>query len=104
MERDFFDPPWERTNVVLIDSKTLGKVELKLRSCEACNPEEAQWPLDHLLDLLTGHDPNVTDYLLRQAAHCPRCMAEIREKTLVDWWDGDNSDHLENEPALRGGM
>jgi hypothetical protein len=84
MQRDFFDPSWEDTELVLVDAITLGKAECTIRSCEACNPEAAVYPFDHLLDQLTGHDPSVTDYLLAEPAHCPRCRGEVREKTLVE--------------------
>jgi len=92
MERDFFDPPWEQTTIVLIDTVTLQKAEQRFLSCEVCNPNDAEIPFDHILDDITGHDPSVTDYLLAKPAHCPRCQHEVREKTLVEWSPDDGQD------------
>jgi len=40
---------------------------------------------DNLLDRVTGNDPAVTDYVMVEClAKCPRCLREIREKTLVE--------------------
>jgi hypothetical protein len=89
--RDFFDPPWEETNVILIDESVLRQAERRLYACEACNPEETLFLFDHLLDLITGHDPRFTDYVLVTAAHCPRCGGEILEKTEVAWTEGDSN-------------
>jgi hypothetical protein len=52
--------------------------------CEACNPDEAEIPFDNVLDRMTGPNPSVTDYVLEQAAKCPRCFREVLEKTLVE--------------------
>jgi hypothetical protein len=38
--REFFDPRWEETNIVLVDAATLRKAEHQFLSCEACNPED----------------------------------------------------------------
>jgi len=42
--RHFFDPPWEQTNIALIDSGILQKAERMILSSEACNPDEAEIP------------------------------------------------------------
>jgi hypothetical protein len=44
MSRDFFDPPPEEQQVVLIDGDTLRKAEKLIESCEQCNPEGAEIP------------------------------------------------------------
>lgn len=85
MSRDFFDPPWDKTEVVLIDSATLRKAERQILSCELCDPGAAEIPFDNLLDAITGSDSSVTDYILAEPGKCPRCKGELREKTLVEW-------------------
>jgi hypothetical protein len=44
-------------------------------------------PFDWLLDKVTGSDPSVTDYVLAEAAMCPRCNGPVAEKILVDLRD-----------------
>src|SRR5436309_1947733 len=83
-KRDFFDPRWEDTNVVLIDAPTLRRAERRIKSCETCTPDVAEIPFDWLIDRITGCDPKITDYLLTEAARCPRCNGAVLEKTLVD--------------------
>jgi hypothetical protein len=63
MPRDFFDPTPEQQNVVLVNTATLHEAERLIESCERCNPEGAEIPLDVILDRVTGADPSVTDYI-----------------------------------------
>jgi hypothetical protein len=84
MNRDFFDPPWERTNVVLIDEATLVRAQRRILSCEECNREAAEFPFDSVLDEITGCDPLVTDYVFVGPAKCSRCLRQILEKALVE--------------------
>jgi len=84
MSRDFFDPTPEQQNVTLIDAATLRESEKLIESCETCNPDDADIPFDWILDRVTGSDSTITDYILEEAAKCPQCGREIREKTLVD--------------------
>jgi len=85
MTRNFFDPPWEQTHIVLVEGATLRKAERMVLSCEACNPHEAEIPFDWVLDRVTGCDPKTTDYVLAEAAKCPRCKRQVTEKTLIEW-------------------
>jgi len=63
----------------------LRKAEKLVICCEGCNPLDAELPFKYVLDRVTGHDPEVTDYIMVEcAAKCPRCMREIAEKTLVE--------------------
>jgi hypothetical protein len=75
MARDFFDPIPQQQNVVLIDSATLHKAQRMILSCETCS-EDAEIPLDNILDRLTGSDPSVTGYVLEVPARCLQCGAE----------------------------
>jgi hypothetical protein len=71
-------PEWRKTTPVRVEPVTLRAAEQHIESCEACEPELAEVPFDYVLDCLTGCDPEVTDYVLADAAHCPRCGEEIR--------------------------
>jgi len=84
MARDFFDHKPEQQNVVLVNAATLQQAEKLIESCEACNPEGAEIPVDAVLDRVTGSDPSVTDYILESGAQCPNCGRVILEKTLVE--------------------
>ena len=80
----FFDPSPEEQTVVLIGTATLRDAEWLIESCEACNPDGAEIPFDHILDCVTGSEPSVTDYILETPGKCPNCRREILEKTLVE--------------------
>src|SRR5262245_2906678 len=98
MQRDFFDPPWEDTQVVLVDAVILRQAERRIVSCESCNPVGAEFSFDHLLDQVTGRDPRITDYVLAAPAQCPRCKGEVREKTLVEWNPGGSANDCASVP------
>jgi hypothetical protein len=70
--------------VVLVNIATLRKAEALIESCEHCNPEGAEIPFDNILDRVTSSDPSVTDYVLEQAAKCPKYRRDVLEKTLVE--------------------
>jgi hypothetical protein len=56
---------------------------------DLCEPwsEDASLPFENILDVLTGSDPSVTDYVLEVPARCLQCGGEINEKTRVEWDD-----------------
>lgn len=83
MSHDFFDPTPEQQNVVLIDAVTLQKAQPMIAGCEAWS-EDAELPVENILDRLTGSDPTVTDYVLEEPTRCLQCGTMITEKTLVD--------------------
>ena len=68
-------PEWRNTTPVLIHSPTARDAERQVASCEACTPDLAEVPFDHLLDSMTGCDPESTDYVLEEPAQCPACGA-----------------------------
>ena len=70
MTRDFFDPPPEEQDVVLVEAGTLRKAERLIEACEQCH-DQAEIPFDTILDRVTGSDPSVTDYLMERPAKCP---------------------------------
>jgi len=84
MERDFVDPPLEKTQVQLVDDRIVGKLEALVDGCENCD-QGAEYPFDWIIDTLMGTDPGVTDYLMERPAKCPRCRSALTEKTLVSW-------------------
>jgi hypothetical protein len=60
---------------MLIGEAILRKGERLIVSWQTCNPEKAGFPLTNILDRLTGNNTSVTDYVLADAAKCPRCKA-----------------------------
>jgi hypothetical protein len=78
MNPDFFDPPPERPQIVLIAMDQIGRLQTMIESCEHCNPR-AEISFDSVLDGVTGRDPSVTDYILESPAHCPSCRGEVTE-------------------------
>jgi hypothetical protein len=82
-KRDFFDPPWEDTDIVLVDAYILRIAERWIKSCETCTPDEANAAFDSVLDRITNRDPRVTEYILAEPARCPRCKSAVVEKTLL---------------------
>src|SRR5262245_34478175 len=98
MSRDFFDPPWDQTNIVLVDEEMLRQAQRQIRSCETCTPNMAQIPFDWVLDKLTGNNPSTTDYVLSKPATCPRCQGSISEKTLVDLRDDSDEEDSVTTP------
>ena len=68
---DQVHPLWRKTTTVRL-------AEQHIDSCEACTSDLAEVPFDYILDSITGCDPEVTDYVLPEPAHCPRCSGVIR--------------------------
>jgi len=78
------DPTPENQDVVLIDDATVQMALQMLTGCEAC----LEYPEDifaSVLDILTGCDPSITEYVLESPTHCSQCGAEIDETSLVEW-------------------
>jgi hypothetical protein len=71
-------PLWRKTIPVHVDVETLRRAEQRIELCEACAPDLAETPFDFVIDAITGSDPEVTDYVLPEAAHCPRCSSPVR--------------------------
>ena len=66
-------PEWKKTIPLRINSTTKRLAEGQIVSCETCTPDLADVPFDYVLDSITGSDPETTDYILSEPAHCPRC-------------------------------
>ena len=85
MMGDHLDQRPELQNIVLIGKSTVRRAEQLILACEACNPGDAHFPFDYVLDFITGRDPGMNDYLLQRPAKCPSCWRPVKERTLVDW-------------------
>jgi len=79
---EFFDPPLDQAEFVLIDPSTAERAALDVAGREGCS-EQADIPFDWILDRITGRDPSITDYVMKTSARCPYCRREIAEKTLI---------------------
>jgi len=79
---ELFTLPIEEINLVLVDYPRVDQAESFISGCERCD-QDAEISFDYLLDELTGCDPTRTEYLMYRPARCPRCQAEVTEKTLI---------------------
>ena len=69
--------------LIAVSKATLLRARQQILGCEACSPD-AEIPFDWVLDDVAGlRDGSEVDYVLSEAARCPRCSAEVMEKTLV---------------------
>ena len=76
---DFNDPD---LRFVSITEGQLARAQAQIDSCEACDPE-AEIPFDWVLkDVAT--ERGYVDYILPEPARCPRCRAQVHEKTLIE--------------------
>ena len=66
---------------VPVSLQQLARAVTQVESCETCN-SEAEIPFDWILRTLADAKEYV-DYILPAPGLCPRCRAEIHEKTLV---------------------
>jgi len=62
---------------VLLAAEAVRDAEQQMTACESCTPDEAEIPVDYIFDGLTGCDPEITDYILPEPMHCPKCGAEV---------------------------
>ena len=81
---EFFDPPIETQNIVLVDGSRLRLAERLIIACEDCSPVDAELPFAAVLDRVTGYNPTVTEYILEWPAKCPHCRGQVHERTLVE--------------------
>jgi hypothetical protein len=77
-----FNPPFEETNIVLVNESQLREAQACIIACESCS-DGAEISFDYLLDAVSGCDPSTTEYLMPHPVHCPRCFRKVTEKTLV---------------------
>jgi hypothetical protein len=75
-------PSAPELEIVLLDEPVVSLAEHCISGCENC-AANAMTALDYLLDVLTGCDPTVTEYVMCRAARCSFCGGHITEKTLI---------------------
>ena len=63
---------------------TLRKAQSEIASCQACSCR-ADIPFYWVLDHVTGQFGTAADYVLAEAARCPKCAAAVYEHTLIQW-------------------
>jgi hypothetical protein len=83
MSRDFFDQTPEK-QAVLIEREVIRNAEGFIYSCEHCNPQGADLPFVEILDVMTGSDPKITDYILEAPAKCPNCRVRFSKRRLLN--------------------
>jgi hypothetical protein len=84
MECDFFDPPWEQTDVVPVDRAKILTALRQVVGCESCS-DDAEIPLDNVLDRVTSSDPSVRDYVWTFRKSVYNAAQKSPKKTLVEW-------------------
>jgi hypothetical protein len=83
IHRDFFDPPWDQTNVFLVDEATVRKAAITILSCEACDSEAAEIPFDNVLDAVKAAT-TTKKAVAKKAAKKPEAKtAELTPRQLL---------------------
>jgi hypothetical protein len=79
----------ERETVLFTLSREVAQAAIaQVASCESCNPDDADWPFEAILDRVMLFSGVHTDYFMPEPPVCPRCKATVNEKTLVEWDGG----------------
>jgi hypothetical protein len=76
-------PPAEDRSVAFVDENTLAEAQSFISGCQYCEPERAAIPFDQVLDVFTGNDPTVTEYITCHPARCPQCDHDVMGHTLI---------------------
>jgi hypothetical protein len=74
---DFFDPPPDEIDVVLIAEQTLRQASRFVVGCESCSPTEAEFPFDWVLDYVTGRVP--------KPIKCSRLPRSVPTVAAISW-------------------
>jgi hypothetical protein len=85
-------PKWRHSKPVLLDAEAVRVAEEQIAACEFCAPAESEVPFDYILDCVTGYDPEITDYILSEAARCPSCGTNLRTG-YSRWCDSGEDGH-----------
>lgn len=74
-----------RPNIELIpvDRRTIYKAERLIRSCQRCDPADAETPFEWLLAKVTRKHGKY-GFVMAELAHCPICKLPVTERTLVE--------------------
>jgi hypothetical protein len=76
MDHDFFDPPTEELQLIVVTDATVVLALRMVLSCEHCEPDEAQIPFDWTLDKVTGRGGATTDYILTE----PGALSDLQAR------------------------
>jgi hypothetical protein len=69
--------------LVTVSDEAIREAELRIEGCEQCRPKEAHIPFDFVLeDVLDKR--GAFEFVLTGTARCPRCSAQLSEKTRVE--------------------
>jgi hypothetical protein len=82
MDIDSFHHLYDDYLIVMIGRRTLATARSHVLGCESCDIN-VEIPFECVLDMVTGADPALTNYVIRGPLSCPCCSAPITEKTLV---------------------
>jgi len=88
-EDDLRDLEDTELKLVPVSLQQLARAVTQVESCEKCN-SEAEIPFDWILRAFADAKDYV-DYILPAPGLCPRCRAEIHEKTLVQPVSGSDA-------------
>ena len=66
-----------------MDAAEIREAESKIEGCQHCHPDDAELPLDWILQEVTGRR-GMVDFMMLEEAHCPRHV--VTERTLVEHW------------------
>jgi hypothetical protein len=80
-DRDDADDP--DLKYIAVTREQLVRAQAGIESCVECNPDGAEVFFDFLLREVSD-EKGYVDYIIPKPARCPRCNAEIHEKTLVE--------------------
>jgi len=79
----------ERETVLFTVSREVAQAAIaQVSSCEACNPDVAEFPFECIQDRVMLFSGTTTDYIMPEPPSCPRCRPIVTEKTLVEWDGG----------------
>jgi hypothetical protein len=73
-----------RTSITLVtvEPEAIRAGEKRIKGCEQCRPEHAELPFDSILAEMLGKR-GAHAFILSEPGKCPKCDAELSEKTLV---------------------
>jgi len=69
--------------LITVSSDTLSGVRRSIHACEVCS-RNAHVPLSQLLDSFIGYFNSEREYVLSEDVHCPWCMSQIDNDTLLE--------------------
>src|SRR4051812_2555673 len=81
-------PQWRTTSPIRIEPEIVRAAEALIHSCERCAPDDADIPIDSVLDSLTNCDPETTDYRLAKPIKCPSCGTSLRP-AFWRWYESE---------------